>query len=67
MNAVGYDRDRIEEYKADLDLYGFVVIEDLMARLIKTSPDPLEVGMNPLLSERRAAWTADAASGLLMR
>lgn len=31
MNAVGYDRDRIEEYKADLDLYGFIVIDDLMA------------------------------------
>ncbi|MCY4370564.1 MAG: hypothetical protein OXF41_14410 [bacterium] len=26
-----YDRDRIEEYKADPDLYGFAIVEDLVA------------------------------------
>ena len=33
-------------------------------RLIKTSLDPLEVGMNPLLSEMGAAWAAERISGL---
>ena len=30
LNPVGYDRSRIEEFKHDLDLYGFVVVEDLI-------------------------------------
>ncbi len=30
MNPVRHDRSRIEEFKHDLDLYGFVVVEDLI-------------------------------------